>query len=175
MKRDLVLIVVPALLVSGCVQTIDTRVTSMGISVATPEAFMISTTDDTPAAVRRAYPLVTKRMTAKGYSIAKDAPLHMQITVDARDAAMALGDSDGVSALSAPKARKPLQSCADKEYRVGITLTRVADGFELYRGRAAEYHCKMTLAEALPALVDAALTDLGAPRGAYIITRRGID
>lgn len=175
MKRTCVPFILLALLVSACVQTIDTRVTSMGAPTATPEAFMISTTDETPEALRRAYPLVTKRMAAKGYSIAKDAPLHVQVTVDARDAALALGNSDGVSALSASKARKPLQSCADKEYRVGITLTRVADGAELYRGRAAEYHCKMTLADSLPALVDAALLDLGAPRGAYIITRRGID
>jgi len=175
MKRNGVPFIFLALLVAGCGQTIDTRITSMGAPTATPETFMISTTDETPEAVRRAYPLVTKRMTVKGYSIAKDAPLHVQVTVDARDAALALGNSDGMYALSAPKARKPLQSCADKEYRVGITLTRVADGAELYRGRAAEYHCKMTLADALPALVDAALTDLGAPRGAYIITRRGID
>lgn len=175
MKRNFVPFILLTLLVSGCGQTIDTRVTSMGVPTATPEAFMISTTDESPEAVRRAYSLVTKRMAAKGYSIAKDAALHVQVTVDARDAALALGNSDGIAALSAPKARKLLQSCADKEYRVGITMTRVVDGLELYRGRAAEYHCKMTLADALPALVDAALIDLGAPRGAYITKRRGID
>lgn len=175
MKRTFAPFILLTLLAAGCGQTISTRVTSEGVPAAPPAAFMISTTDETPEAVRRAYPLVTKRMAAKGYSIAKDAPLHLQVTVDARDAALALGNADGVSALSAAKARKALQSCADKEYRVGITLTRVADGTELYRGRAAEYHCKMMLTDALPALVDAALTDLGAPRGAYVITRKGVD
>lgn len=175
MKRKFAPLAVITLLVSGCAQTIETRVTSMGMPIAVPAAFMMSTTEETPAEVRRAYPIVTKRMIAKGYSIAKEAPLHLQVTVDARDAALALGNSDGVAALSVAKARKPLQSCADKEYRVGVTLTRVADGAELFRGRAAEYHCKMTLADALPALVDAALADLGAPRGSYAVTRKGID
>nr|WP_315458171.1 hypothetical protein [uncultured Sphingorhabdus sp.] len=175
MKRNFASLFMLTLLASGCGQAIETRVTSMGTPTAAPAAFMLSTTDETPAEVRRAYPIVTKRMIAKGFSIAKEAPLHLQVTVDARDAALALGNADGVSALSAAKARKPLQSCADKEYRVGVTLTRVADGAELFRGRAAEYHCKMKLADALPALVDAALADLGAPRGVYVITRKGID
>lgn len=175
MKRNFVLLIVLSLLASGCGQTIETRVTSIGTPVATPSAFMMSTTDETPAEVRRAYPFVAKRMAAKGYSLTKEAPLHMQVAVDARNAALALGNKDGVSALSGAKARKFLQICDDREYRVGITLTRVADGAELFRGRAAEYHCKMDLADALPALVNAALADLGGPRGAYVITRKGID
>lgn len=175
MKRNFVPLIVLTLLASGCGQTIETRVTSMGAPSATPAVFMISTTEETPADVRRAYPIVAKRMATKGYSLAKEAPLHVQVTVDARNAALALGNKEGVSALSSAKARKPFQNCEDREYRVGITLTRVADGTELFRGRAAEYHCKMTLADALPALVDAALSDLGAPRGSYIITRKGID
>jgi hypothetical protein len=175
MKRNFVPLIVLTLLASGCGQTIETRVTSMGVPSATPAVFMISTTEETPAEVRGAYPIVAKRMAAKGFSLAKEAPLHMQVTVDARNAILALGNSDGASALSGAKARKPFQSCDDKEYRVGITITRAADGAELFRGRAAEYHCNMPLADALPALVDAALTDLGGPRGSYVITRKGID
>jgi len=175
MKRNSVPLIVLTLLASGCGQTIDTRVTSLGTPWATPAAFMMSTTDETPTEVRRAYPIVTKRMAAKGYSLAKEAPLHLQVTVDARSAALALGNADGVAALSGAKARKPFQSCEDREYRVGVTLTRVADGVELFRGRAAEHHCKMPLGDALPALVNAALADLGGPRGSYIITRRGVD
>lgn len=99
----------------------------------------------------------------------------MQVTVDSRDAALSVGGAAGLTDLAAAKKQKPLQSCKDKEYRFGVTLTRVADGAEIYRGRAAEYHCKMTLVEALPKLVDAALADVGAPRGAYTLSRKGVD
>lgn len=112
-------------------------------------------------------------MAQKGFELAKEAKLHAEITLDARDASLALGS--GTEKLSVPKRRKPLQRCNDREYRFGITLTRVTDGMEIYRGRAAEYHCKMTIAEALPTLVDAALADLGQPRGSYALVRKAKD
>lgn len=175
MKRIFAPAILLSFMATACAQDIETRVNSVGVADAPSGIFMISTTDETPEDVRRAYPLVVKRLADKGYGIAKEAPLHLQITVDARNAALALGDATGATSLSTAKKRKPLQSCVDKEYRVGITLTRVADGTEIYRGRAAEYHCKMTLSEALPALVAAAAADLGAPRGGYAITRQGVD
>jgi len=49
----------------------------------------------------------------------------------------------------------------------------VIDGSEIYRGRAAEYHCKVEMADALPKLVEAALADFGTPRGNYVLTRNG--
>lgn len=134
---------------------------------------MISTVADTSPELRSAYTLVVKNMAQKGFAIAKQARLHAEITLDARDAALALASSAGN--LSAPKRRKALQSCNDREYRIGVTLTRVADGAEIYRGRAAEYHCKMTIVEALPTLVDAALADLGQPRGSYAVMRKAKD
>lgn len=175
MKRMLASTVLLSFALSACAQDVQTRINSVGVADAPPGTFMISTTDDAPEDVRRAYPLVVKMLTAKGFGIAKEAPLHLQVTVDARNATLALGDGQGSSAISAAKKRKPLQSCVDKEYRVGVTLTRVADGAEIYRGRAAEYHCKMSLADALPVLVGAATADLGAPRGSYVTTRKGID
>lgn len=88
---------------------------------------------------------------------------------------MALGTAAGPGSLSPAKRKKPLQSCEDREYRVGVTLTRVADGALAYQGSAAEHHCNMPLAEALPGLVDAALADFGNPRGAYSVMREGRD
>jgi hypothetical protein len=49
----------------------------------------------------------------------------------------------------------------------------VGDGSEIYRGRAAEYHCRVAVADALPTLVNAALTDFGKPRGNYVVARKG--
>lgn len=175
MKHIWAPITVIALGVSGCAQDVQTRVSSAGLPDAAAGAFMISTTEVRSPELQQAYPLVTKTLASKGYSIAKEAPLHLQVTVDSRDAALSVGGAAGPTDLSAAKKQKPLQSCKDKEYRFGVTLTRVADGVEIYRGRAAEYHCKMALVEALPTLVDAALADVGAPRGAYTLSRKGVD
>ncbi|MFN3450762.1 MAG: hypothetical protein ACK4ZE_01270 [Sphingorhabdus sp.] len=175
MKHFWAPITVIALGLSGCAQDVQTRVSSAGMPDAAAGAYMISTTETMSAELRQAYPLVTKTLASKGYSIANEAPLHLQVTVDSRDAALSVGGAVGPTDLAAAKKQKPLQSCKDKEYRFGVTLTRVADGAEIYRGRAAEYHCKMALVEALPTLVDAALADVGAPRGAYTLSRKGVD
>lgn len=163
----------PVLLVPACSSGVETRISSSGIASPKAEAYMISTVAETSPELRSAYTLVAKKMAQKGFAIAKEAKLHAEITIDARDASLALGS--GAGNLSAPKRRKALQSCNDREYRFGVTLTRVADGEEIYRGRAAEYHCNMTIGEALPALVDAALADLGQPRGSYAVMRKAKD
>lgn len=168
MKRYLILSF--AVLASACSSGVETRISSSGIASPKAETYMISTAAETSAELKTAYPLVAKKMAQKGFMLAKEGGLHAEITLDARDASLALGA--GAGNLSVPKRRKPLQSCNDREYRFGITLTRVADGAEIYRGRAAEYHCKMTIAEALPTLVDAALADLGQPRGSYAVMRK---
>jgi hypothetical protein len=134
---------------------------------------MISTVAETSPELRNAYKMVAASMASKGFSLAKEAPLHLEITLDARPAALSLGGKDGAGSLSPAKPKKPLQSCEDREYRLGVTLTKVGDGSEIYRGRAAEYHCKAEMADALPTLVSAALTDFGKPRGNYVVTRKG--
>lgn len=132
---------------------------------------MISTIAETSSELRSAYAMVSENLAKKGFGVAEEAPLHLEITVDQRDASLALGSNNGSESLSAAKRKKPLQSCHDTEYRLGVTLTRIADGEEIYRGRVAEYHCRMSLAEAMPVLVDAALADLGKPRGSYAVLR----
>lgn len=159
--------------ITACTSGVETRVLSHGIANPIAAPFMISTVAETSNDLRTAYTLVAKNMVAKGFTLAKDAPLHLEITLDAREANLALGSTNGL--LSSAKKPKPLQSCIDKEYRLGVTLTRVADGVEIYKGRAAEYHCNMPIKEALPILVNAALADLGKPRGNYVLKRQARD
>jgi hypothetical protein len=168
-------IIFAAFLAAACSTNVETRISNNGVTAPQPRQYMISTSAETSSELRTAYLLVTKNMTQKGFAIAKEAPLHLEITLDARDAMLALGSTAGPGSLSSAKSKKPLQSCQDKEYRLGITLTQVADGFEVYKSRAAEYHCKMPIAEALPALVDAALVDFGKPRGNYVVERKAKD
>lgn len=172
MKQWITLIGVSAL-AAGCSSIIETRVSSSGVPSPATEAYMISTVAETSPELRNAHKLVAASMASKGFTLAKEAPLHLEITLDARPAALSLGGKDGPESLSPAKRKRPLQSCADREYRLGVTLTKVVDGSEIYRGRAAEYHCKVEMADALPTLVSAALTDFGKPRGNYVVTRKG--
>jgi hypothetical protein len=174
MQRTLFALGVPILL-SACSSGVETRVVSAGITPLAGQTYTIPAAEYVSADLKTAQGLVQSALTSRGYTFADTAPVHLQVTLDSRDAALALGTTSGPQSLSPAKRRKPLQSCADKEFRVGITLTRVADGSELYRSRVAEYHCKMPLADALPDLVNAALADLGRPRGSYSKLRSGID
>ena len=174
MKQRLT-VLLTALLITACSTNVETRVSSSGINSPKPDQYMISTFAEASPELRNAYTLVARNMEQNGFALAKAAPLNLEITLDARDAALALGSTDGPDALSPAKRKKPMQSCEDKEYRLGVTLTRVADGAEVYKSRAAEYHCKMPMAEALPVLVGAALADFGKPRGSYVVKRKAKD
>jgi hypothetical protein len=158
---------------AACSSGVETRISSSGIRVSGPQEIMLSIGPEASPELRTAYALVTSDLTKKGYAMADEAPLHLAVTVDARDADLAL--KAGASNLSAAKKKKAFQNCNDKEYRVGVTLVRVADGGEIYRGRSSEYHCNMTIADALPDLVKAALADFGKPRGSYVVTRGAVE
>lgn len=172
MKQRFALISVCAL-AAGCSNNIETRVSSSGVQSPLAQAYMISTVAETSEELRSAYKQVATTMVQNGFVLAKAAPLHLEITLDARPADLALGGKDGPASLSPAKRKRPLQSCQDREYRLGVTFTNVGDGNEIYRGRAAEYHCKAEMADVLPTLVKAALADFGKPRGNYVLKRKG--
>jgi hypothetical protein len=161
--------------VSGCSTGVETRVSSSGANQLPAGSYMVAALAEAATDLRVARSLVAERLAQKGFIEAKEAPLHLEVTFDVRDASLSLGSSAGPGSISGAKKRKPLQSCVDREYRLGVTLTQIADGAELYRGRAAEYHCNMPAKEALPALVDAVLADMGQPRGSYVVKRNARD
>jgi hypothetical protein len=162
------------LFVTACSSGVETRIHSSGTGPLSAQTYHIAMAEGASADVRRAYVLVQDALSAQGFAPADDAAILLQITVDSRDAALALG-TIGPQNLSAAKGRKPLQNCADKEFRLGLTMTRIADGAEIYRSRVAEYHCKMPLSDAMPSMVDAAVADLGKPRGSYLIRRNAVE
>lgn len=112
-----------------------------------------------------------------GYGQSETGGLQLHVAFAERDAAIGVKtkSGDAVRDIAAAKRKKPLQSCADREMRLTITLTRIADGAELYRGSAAEYHCKAQAPDVVPVLVNAALGDLARPKGAYSIKRQGLE
>lgn len=164
-----------ALLVSACSSGVETRIDSAGMSALNVQSFSGSAAEDAQADLKQAYTLARDALVARGFTPAQDGGLLLQVTLDSRDASLALGTSAGQANLSAAKRRKPLQSCEDKEFRLGLTVTRISDGTEIYRSRVAEYHCKMPLADALPFMVKTALADLGKPRGSYLVRRNAVE
>lgn len=160
-------------LLAGCAAPIETRITSSGLTDPAAQPYMFNMEVPSSQEAASARRLVESRLADHGYSEVKNGPLLLEVTLDSRDASLALGTAAGSDNLSVAKKRKALQNCKDREYRLGITLTRIADGAVQYQSRIAEYHCKMSLAEALPDMVKAGLTDLGQPRGSYTLHRMG--
>ena len=152
------------LLVSACIGPIETRVDSRGSGGTQPISF--ASDPDVIGSAVDAQKLVAKALAAKGYRAADIADVSLHVTVSDRPAELSLHSGPAVIAPNSGKKR-----CAKREYRLGVTLTKIADGALYYQSHAAEYHCKLTVQQVLPALADAALKDIGAPRGAYIIKR----
>ncbi len=121
--------------------------------------------------------LLTEALKERGIHHTASAPIILQVTLSKRPANLGLtiGEGEGAKTIATPKKNKPLQSCKDEEYRLGIRFFKISDGSSLYSGDAAEYHCKASLSEALPAMVNAIIYDMNGPRGDKIRLRRGKD
>jgi hypothetical protein len=159
-------------LLASCSGPIETRISSTGPGVATPTS-ILGEKLEAAAPNAAARDMVAAKLAERGFTLGDAGALQLHVAVSERDAAIAVATEK--NEISKAKRRKPLQSCADKEYRLAVALTRISDGALVYRGSAAEYHCKATLAQAMPALADSALTDLAAPKGDHVVTRTGVE
>ena len=152
------------LLVSACIGPIETRVDSRGTGGAQPVSFAAD--PDVLGPAEDAQKLVTQALAAKGYRTADVADVSLHVTLSDRPADLSL--HSGATVLAPASGKK---QCAKREYRLGVTLTKIADGSLYYESHAAEFHCKLTVEQVLPMLVDAALKDISAPRGSYTVKR----
>ncbi len=173
MKRWIFLSAIAGLMAS-CSPSVETRISSTGTAFGPAGFAIVGSSPQTPE-LRYARSLVSEALVSRGFKVVDAGPLNLEVTLAVRPAALALGNGAGPDSLAKAKRKKPLQSCEDREYRIGIALTRISDGALVYRGTAAEYHCNMPLAKALPELVEAALVDLGEPRGNYAVKRKAQD
>jgi hypothetical protein len=151
-------------LLAACAGPIETRVDSAGMETINPATFVVS--PDTSSLVANAQAKVAMALAERGYSPGQVGELNLQVTLSDRPAMLALQSGSQTLSPAAGKKR-----CTKREYRLGITLTRIADGAQVYRASAAEFHCKLGAEDVLGNLVEAALADLGSPRGAYVIKR----
>lgn len=165
MIRSLSLICVAALGLSGCAGPIETRLKNHMV-VALPDqpsfAFSESIDGENPTQ-QLAKKLIAAALVEKGFG-SKDNPRLLVETALAErpaDIAITTGETDQRNQVATAKSRELLQSCQDQEHRLTIGIFDVTDGTQVYSGSAAEYHCKGTLQQSLPHLVDGALAELG--------------
>ncbi len=165
---------------SGCAQAVETRISSRGVAgsaAVSPGGFIIL--DDAKAVgseMRTAHDLVISSLAKRGYLPASAPQYNLAVTVSSRPAPLLvkIGNTPAVPANGKAKPKRIFAPCAKVEYRLAVVLTRIADGVVAYHGTAAEHHCKASLSQTLPALIDAALGDLGTPRGDYVVKRKAL-
>jgi hypothetical protein len=152
------------LFLAACAGPIETRIDNAGLSSVEPTSFAIDS--NAIGLVAGVQSKAASILTDKGFRQSEKADLMLQVTVSDRPANLALQNGSVTLSPSASKKR-----CAKRDYRVGVMLVRLADGATYYRSTAAEFHCKLTLEQALAGLVSAALADVGNPKGNYTINR----
>jgi hypothetical protein len=163
--------------VSACTGPIETRVSSSGVALSGSRTIADEPQASQSDIVRQARALTLAKLAGRGFSLVSNGDQKLDVTVSERPANLLItaGEEQDKAVLASPKPKEPLQSCVDTEFSLVVRLTKVADGTEVYRGRAAEFHCEAGLADVMPYLVDAALADMGSPKGEHIVKRRGLD
>ena len=73
-----------SLLVSACSSGIETRVQSAGVTTLESQTYAVTATEYESADLKIAHDLVEGALTSRGFARADTAPLHLQVTVDAR-------------------------------------------------------------------------------------------
>lgn len=152
--------------VSGCVETVTTRIDSQSAATLPPQgryALMVAPDSVSPV-MQTAQQRAIAALARRGWQRSDDnAPYLLTVTVSQRPAALGLNakSTETTRQITPAKQQRFLQSCDDAEHRVSIILQHQKTGASAYSGHAAEYHCKAHLEESLPFLVDAALEDWG--------------
>ncbi len=160
--------------VAACTGPVETRINSIGVNGLAGTGYSMDSSVPPSKDLAIAQKLVNDALRKKGYTVGDSAALNLEVTLSSRPAQLSL-TMNGPQPDVAAKKKRVFQSCDDVEYRLGVVLTRVSDGVVAYQATAAEYHCKETMADALPFLVDAAMADIGHPAGIYAKRRKGRD
>jgi hypothetical protein len=156
--------------VTACSKSVETRVSSAGISNFQASNFQVAIPDPSAAPeLQLAYRLISEKLAEKGMKVSDDGALQLEVGISARPAN--IGIKQPGKTLAAPGKIKSSRACMHQEYRLSAVLTRIADGAEQFRGSASETHCKQGLSTILPLLADKAMADLGSPRGEYVLKR----
>lgn len=134
------------------------------------QTIAVSPNDQTDAR----WPAVAAAIGREGFRVDASSPYQLEFAFGTRSARTAiLGEQDAV--LAPAKRQRLLQSCADRDYRLVVTVVDNRNGDLVRRGWAQESHCHGTAAEALPALANQAVAMLARPVAAGSDLRRARD
>ncbi len=180
--KALIPILTSALLLSGCVRTVETRVNTLGGAAGmVPGDYVLAPPESTLSPeLLQARQFVAEHLLANGFKSSETGTFYLQVTASSRPAILAVAKTEANKPviLSAANPKRSSSKCVNSEYQVSVILTRISDGHEAYRGTAAETHCKMTFAQVMPDLAKASLGDLHLPvgiagrQGAYVLKRK---
>lgn len=164
--RRLAILMIPILaMTANCSGPIETRIQTQAASPlpAQKQYSFPAKPEQKNETYKKARTLVAEALSAQNFTATENAPTMVHIALAERPAsiAMTVGEKADVDIISLPKKRKPLQSCKDIEHRLTLKMIDTASGSVIYSGTAAEYHCKGSLEQSLPYLIDGALSDLG--------------
>ncbi len=115
---------------------------------------------------------VVSALSVRGINPADNAPSRLDITFSTLPAALQLSVGEALAAQAKIRKPKPSKKCDPVEYRLGVALTNISNGAVMYRSSASEYHCKGNETAIIPILSEAALKDLGSPKGIYVVERK---
>ena len=173
MGRSIILIF--TFMLAGCVTPIETVVSTAGLNEGVGGNFVVPDPESKrDADVEFAQAAVIRKLAASGLHNAPDAAYRLEVTFAALPADLMVRVGDTASGTPPPKRRKgPRKSkhCDPVDYRLGVLMSRIMDGATLYRSSAREYHCRGEQAAFIDQMVNAALADLGNPRGDYMVER----
>ncbi len=182
MRRLAILMIPLVAMTTSCGGPIETRIqTEASSSLPAQKQYSFTAKpEQNSAAYQTARKMVAEALAARNFAATDKAPILVHIALADRPASIAMttGEKDNVSTIAEQKERKPLQSCDDVEHRLTINMVNTSDGTTVYSGTAAEYHCKGSMEQSLPHLIDAALSDLGnsgQTANSKVRTRNGIE
>ena len=178
MRQSALLGIALVALLTGCSGPIATRIeTALPAAPASGSSYILSLAEGKVGAIEAdAVRLLESRLSGHGFTRTIDpeaAQYAVALSVAERPADMTY--TTGGAPLAVAKSRKLMQSCNDRDLRVAVVITRVADAALAYRGSAAEYHCKAKMADVMPGLMDAALQGMSGKTGSWIEKRHGVD
>jgi hypothetical protein len=162
------------LLAAACSTPVETRLTSSGTGLS-PAARLTVVTAETDGAVLHAETrrLFEQYLTARGSSFSEAGDYLIEFAPGQRAADVILYQDPAKPSASPAKGRSLLSSCNDQLHRVTLVVLKRETGDVAYRGDAEERHCKATLNQTLPFLVETLVADLEKPAGTRVTTRKG--
>ncbi len=164
--RPVAILMLPIVaLTASCGGPVETRIQTQASAAATAQKTyrFAAQPEQNSDIYKTARQMVADSLSAKSYVAGDEAPILVHIALAARPASIAMttGEEGDVRTIAGQKERKPLQSCEDIEHRLTINMVSASDGSTFYSGTAAEYHCKGSMEQSLPHLINGALLDLG--------------